>query len=421
MCVMLLYLALLLVASLVARALQTRWLAPAPMFGAYWAVCAALPVMLLSSVYVTETALAYVLVAVIVFTIGGAIAMAVPSRTSRDEKVVPPELHRAGFLRGFLVIGTLDVATFGGLLDTGNALSVARYAGDEGSHPLVPLLLAFAYTACMIAPFTFLGDTRRPWRKLAAAAPLLSVVLYSAVTTARLGMLIGGVLAVSGYIAMRLLRDGEVPCLSGRFLFSAALSACALAASFVAIAFVRVGRIDSAVIPVIAEKLNIYAFGYLPAFSQWLEIRRTEPSPLGWGTSSLAGAEFVTGIDRDSTRAYEDRVLIDEWGATTNIYTGFRNLLLDFSEPGALVLLAVFGFLLSSAYLAAKIDAKPVPAAFMVCGYSIILLSNTMLITTFTNVVAAMLLGIWAVWLGFKPKSAPSGIRRSLQSAGHTN
>lgn len=361
------------------------------------------------------------------------------TRTSRDEKVVPPELHRAGFLRGFLVIGTLgglaatvlalqthgfdlrDVATFGGLLDTGNALSVARYAGDEGSHPLVPLLLAFAYTACMIAPFTFLGDTRRPWRKLAAAAPLLSVVLYSAVTTARLGMLIGGVLAVSGYIAMRLLRDGEVPCLSGRFLFSAALSACALAASFVAIAFVRVGRIDSAVIPVIAEKLNIYAFGYLPAFSQWLEIRRTEPSPLGWGTSSLAGAEFVTGIDRDSTRAYEDRVLIDEWGATTNIYTGFRNLLLDFSEPGALVLLAVFGFLLSSAYLAAKIDAKPVPAAFMVCGYSIILLSNTMLITTFTNVVAAMLLGIWAVWLGFKPKSAPSGIRRSLQSAGHTN
>lgn len=80
---MLLYLALLLVASLVARALQTRWLAPAPMFGAYWAVCAALPVMLLSSVYVTETALAYVLVAVIVFTIGGAIAMAVPSSVVR--------------------------------------------------------------------------------------------------------------------------------------------------------------------------------------------------------------------------------------------------------------------------------------------------------------------------------------------------
>lgn len=401
------------------RMLQPRWLSPAPMFAIYWLVLSALPIYLLPGVQVTATALVYIVFAVVAFGLGSVSGTTAPAQYEPTTTNEPPILHRPRLLRTFVLLGTIagvlatafvlrtqglnlgSIMTLGGLLDTGNMLSTARYAG-EGSGPVVPLLLAFAYSASLAAPYTLLDRTRRRWRRLTSLGPFLGVLIYSAVTTERLGMLLGAVMTLSGFLGARLLRDGEMPKLTGRTLLGAGLSAAAVGGLFAAIAFVRAGRIDPTIVPVIREKLSIYAFGYLPAFSEWLAVHRVEPGPMGWGTASLAGMEFITGQQRDATRSYDERATIDVYGSTTNIYTGFRSLLMDFGEVGTLLVLGLVGFLVGRAYLAAKLRRSALGAAILTCAYTMVLLSMTLLVTTFTNVVAAMILAVWVVTLAFK-------------------
>lgn len=393
---------------LLARGVQGSWLAPAPAFVAYWGLATLAPLLLLERATVSMRAIIYVAVGAGLFALGATVATAGRRQLTR---LSAPTLKRDTALKALVHVGTLSglivaalairangfsisqVLSLQGLFSVGNAAAVSRYSGSGSGGPLSSLLLALAYSASLAAPFCRLGSKRLP--RLFVVRPLLAITVYSAFTTERLGLLLGVSLTAAGLLGSAVLRDGALPRVSAKRVVLGLFAAALVAIAFVAIAFVRVGEYSPDLAQRIEQKVEVYALGYLPAYSEWQDRYDSAgaSTPLGYGTASIAGMSYVTGQDRDATRAYDERAQITSDGVTTNVYTGWRNLILDFGLIGTPLVLGAWGFLSGRAYLAAR-RGSALGAGLMAASYAVMLMSNTMLVTTFSNVLVALLLGV---------------------------
>ncbi len=319
-----------------------------------------------------------------------------------------------GSISGLLAAGLMVSAngfqlshllTLQGLFDVGNLTSINRYSGAGTGSVISSSLLGLAYAASLTAPFAKL--LKRGLPRLFVLWPVMAVSVYSTVTTERLPLLLAASMSAAGFLAASLLRDGVFPKLSLRRSLTVLVAVSILATAFIAIAFVRVGGYDPYVKQKVEKKAYVYAFGYLPAFSAWLEEYQLsrDATALGYGTSSVAGMSILTGQSREGTRAYTERVTITSSGATTNIYTGFRNMLLDFGAAGGALVLFVWGFITGRSYRYARYRRSVVGAGIMASSYAVVLLSNTMLVTTFSNVTAALPLAVIILAMTFKVPS----------------
>jgi oligosaccharide repeat unit polymerase len=412
---------LLVMMAVIARWARERWLAPGPLFAGYWVIATVLPLMLLPGAIVLTTAVVYIIFAVSAFVLGYGLATMRPAVEGPQIVFADPVLTLPRLLRGVVIAGTAagvaaaffalrthglslsSVMSLDGILNTGNSLAVARYAFGNGSGGLTASLLSLTYAASIAAPFTLMEEPRPRRSRLLVGAPFLSILAFSTFTTERLPLLLCAAMTAAGYLAMRVLRDGEAPRVTPKAVVATVAGAALVASLFIGIAFVRVGRFDPAIRPAIQSKMSVYAYGYLPGFSQWLDAWRDETThqgesaPLGLGTSSLAGVEYLTGQARDETRSYGQYVIIAPGGAQTNIYTGFRNILLDFGEAFGIVVLLLFGFGMGRAYTATQRRRSALMAGLLACGLTIVFLMNTMIVTTFTNVCLGMALGLLTV------------------------
>lgn len=299
-----------------------------------------------------------------------------------------------------------DVLSLAGLLDTGNAISVARYAGSAGDS-LTPALAGLGYLAAAVAPFLIVTNAKR--KVVYIALPIVTGVLYASVTTARLGFLICFALTVGGLIAASTLRNGEVPRVRFRSLILGVVSVGLIATAFIGIAQVRVGNLSNEAVAATMNKQIVYELGGPPAFSTWYNwYSATSDQPLTWGAANIAGIEYLTGQDRAATRAYDEFVVIDDIGHTSNVYTAFRGLLLDFGTAGGVVVMFLLGGLFGLAYRK-TVNGSTAAASWMGYGYAMIALSSWLAITTFTNVLvvafAAPLILYWARMRGRKSTS----------------
>jgi oligosaccharide repeat unit polymerase len=301
--------------------------------------------------------------------------------------------------------GIGQVLSVEGLLSTGNTVTIARYSGERGSQ-LVSPLLAVGYAAALVSPFLRRGSVNWPL----VLAPACSSLAYAAVTTQRLGLLISVAFTAGGLIASNVLSDGQVPRMSRRAIAGVLVSAMALAVAFTGVAFIRVGRVDATTAETIFRKQQVYALGSLPAFSQWL--RRVDgpesgDAGLGWGTASVAGVEYITGQSRLAARAYDEFEVIDSRGASSNVYTIFRGIILDFGWAGGVLVIGLLGFAFGRVYRRVQWDRSAAWAGILGSGYATILLSNTMAVTSFSNVVLAMVIGVAALgWPTIRDRDA---------------
>jgi hypothetical protein len=81
----------------------------------------------------------------------------------------------------------------------------------------------------------------------------------------------------------------------------------------------------------------------MTVFSQWLTEYMREPFGPSLGKVTFAGPLELLGYSQRIPGLYETVVDLIA-GETSNIYTGFRPLIQDFTMPGALAILALVGF-----------------------------------------------------------------------------
>lgn len=281
--------------------------------------------------------------------------------------------------------GLTEILTLQGLADSANTLAVARYEGDAESLCIF-VFLGFGYVAALAAPFIRLTDSKRTilWAVLPAATSLA----YAAVSSARLGFLVACALTVGGSIACAVIRDGVPPQLKFKGIVTVTLVGAMLAAAFIGVGVLRTGRVDAEVVEVIMAKQASYTVGTAGAFSSWYAEYGTGINhQLGYGTATIAGMEYLTGQDRDATRAYGEFAVIDSTGRTSNVYTAFRGLILDFGIDGTLIFLGVSGIAFGRLYLSST-RGSIVGSSLLGFAYASILFSGWLATTTFTNILA---------------------------------
>jgi hypothetical protein len=94
---------------------------------------------------------------------------------------------------------------------------------------------------------------------------------------------------------------------------------------------------------VVLLKLVTSAFGHMTILSQWLAEYWHQPLDPSLGKITFAGPLEMLGISQRMPGLFDSFIELVA-GETSNIYTGFRPLIQDYTIPGALVALAAVGF-----------------------------------------------------------------------------
>lgn len=411
---------ILLILAFLLRAWAGSWLHPSAFMSAYWCLALTFPLLFAQDFPYSFEALAFIVLGVASFTLGGITGSITPiSRRSKQPntgfsttriRLVCIVGSLAGLLASWVTasgagVNLSAVLSLSGLFATGNNLAVIRY--ETSSLPyeqLAAALLAVAYAACICAPFL---AAHAAHNSLYRTAPFLGLLSYSVVSTARLPILIAGALLLSGAMAKKV-HDTRGPAkLRTSAILKGVAALLVIAILFSVIAFIRVGGISQDIRPVITAKLQVYAMGYLSGYSQWFDQSSEDASPstaLGLGAGTIAGLGAVTGGDRNDARAYGDFESLNA-GSVTNIYTIFRGLVTDFGRSGAILFLFFMGIAMSRCYEWSKNLQRLRSTLTLAIGYGVMALSNTMSITSFTNVCIGILLAYFVLCFRHTPAS----------------
>jgi hypothetical protein len=138
--------------AVLARILDGRWLRPAPAFAGYWLVAGTAPLVLFDTRHTTVRALVYLAAGAALFCLGALVGTGPEPGRARPPTLVVNR-HRLALACGLgaltgLAATLLSIRSAGlswrailtvhGLLDTGNALAIDRYAGTPTARAPCP-------------------------------------------------------------------------------------------------------------------------------------------------------------------------------------------------------------------------------------------------------------------------------------------
>ena len=336
------------------------WLHPAALFTMWWSFAAILPIVIAPDEPVSPWAVIWIIVASITVSIG-AIAGNGGLKTRRSAS--PPQ---AGVLEqqllGWPMLASLvlglgssvafalssgvvlaDLTNLSRLVVVSNQMYVARYAEVGAAAP--PLssraLLPFVYLAPVLGGMVFVLLRKWYW-KSSALLTMLPAVAVTVLQTTKAAVLFGASLWLCSYFATRL-RVGNLKVFTRRHLVVAAVLGVVVTVFFFAVGLARLASTDTSLASLVRVKLVTAAFGHMSVFSQWLDEYWHQLFTPTLGAYTFAGPLELLGFQQRVPGIFGSVVELIA-GESSNIYTGFRPLIQDFSIPGALAILGILGF-----------------------------------------------------------------------------
>jgi len=324
---------------------------PGAYFGIVWAA-ATLPAIVLAPFAVTDAAVlviaAFVLSATVGSMVGESIARAWPSAGER------PHVALEGIAATCSAIGGIGglLAAAGYLAGSGYSLSeltraeswlaiaaqysVARYQEGFVEPLAVRVFLAANYAGALFGGLVLAGARTR-LQTAAASLPILASVLVTLITTAKGAMLTSILLTASAGLAGRAWLFGRE---RWRFKAGIALTAVVLALATVGSLGLRYGSAEADLAATIADKLGGYFVGHVAAFSAWLQWDGVWDGDSAWGLNTFAGLSELFGLTTRVAGIYRE-IALNSVASESNVFTAFRGLILDFSFPGAIAVIAL--------------------------------------------------------------------------------
>jgi oligosaccharide repeat unit polymerase len=163
-------------------------------------------------------------------------------------------------------------------------------------------------------------------------------------------------------------------------------------------ALLRVGNLDSNLD--ISSKTTNYFIGFLPAFSEWIEefIVNYGKEDLTLGAYTFAGIYELLGFGVRQQGLIQEFVSYgDSVGGTTNIYTVFRFLIMDYGLFGSLFLTLSLGFTMPLIYFHASTGHR-FSIVLLAIFYASSLWSHTASIFVYnTNVLSLIIYAIYVL------------------------
>ena len=402
----------LLILTVLGRALLGSWLAPGVFFALYWVAGLLLPILLSPSDAVGIGPLLWLegaVVAVFVGALAGGGSRAIPLPAGRGRHA--GELHVAFFVWATVACTVLGLGagvlalvsagyTVGALFSPDNlvaaahVLSLARYSVLYRPPASSQALLVFAYAGPLFGGVVAAIKCRRSHAWIAAAS-LLPAVLITGTQTTKGSTFLAIVLWLSAYLATRL-AFGRRELFTRRHMSVGVWAIGIVVVLFLASGLARLGstnllRVELEVLPSMKDA----AVGYLPAFSHWFQGAGFDLHEPALGAYTFAGVFEALGVRARLGGLFTDFVTLSS-GGTTNIYSLFRLLIEDFTPPGALVLLILFGAVAGMVYdrvARGSVTALPLMVAF----YATAIFSSISSLWAYNSILAA--LGVFSVGL----------------------
>lgn len=351
-----------------ARALTGSWLHPAALFAMWWCFAGILPLVLAPYDPVSAGAMAWVIAASLAVAAGAVIGnggFKTRLRTYYFEPT-PVELQ---FLCAVVLVSTVlgilssiffatgsgvalrDMLDIQRLVVVSNQLYAARYVEPDAVAVAPPrlsqALLPFVYIAPTVGGVLFVIHKKWIW-KFVAIASLVPAVAVTVLQTTKAAVLFSVSLWFSAYLASRL-RLGKTGLFTKAHMLVGLVLGTLATVFFFAVGLARLASTDTALLDVVRVKLVTAAFGHMTVFSQWLsEYWNSQFNPT-LGEFTFAGPREILGIHERVPGVFGTVVDLIA-GETSNIFTGFRPLIQDFTMPGALGILALLGFVAGVAY-----------------------------------------------------------------------
>jgi len=385
-CLALVFSLLILGQAYLVRRYVGTWLFPACIFGLFWFGYTFVPLAVLFWVPVQPYAIAFLFLCTVAFSMG---SLVFDWKTAFERNKRKGEtaalVYGSPFLKGVFYLSTLASLIFLALnlfaqgfslhdlffdlYASAAAYANLRFSEDLNGNIVERLSIVFAYLGAILGGFLFPSMPKKTGRWLVVVLSCLPSILVAVTQSAKWHLFLCIVFFYAGLLVyrasagtLRLFYKDRIKSLT---LYMAILIA------IVTVSFLGRGlyTIDDSgeLFKKLVEYFSSYAFGHIYAFSDWFAFFIGKHSELVYPNESathgfytftvlfkLMGSDKVLPIGMfDDYYSYGDLL-------TTNIYTMFRGLILDFGFIGSVLFTLATGLLLHMAFHSMLRNKRPV-------------------------------------------------------------
>jgi len=350
--------------SLILRTIYKSWFAPGAFFTLSWCLFILIPLIFASEFTVYLFGLWVITAIVVAFAVGSLLAfnkelllMYKSHQTSNElshnrsliyySTIVMTSLACLGvilLLRFSISKFQLDYSLFS-LLILPSSITAERF-NQILIYPIyLKFFLYFLFPASLIAGFGFMFAKRKAHYFL-FLSPLFVAVLKGTLETTRSTILLSVILWLAGFVGGRVIsRDNLQRLIDKKMFIFVSFAGMLFLGLFIGLQWIRDAGGDL-FFSFIIERVKLYFFGYLSAFTIWMEnIQHVDVS---LGMTTLAGPFNILGLINRELGFYSHTLV--HKATYTNIYTALRGLIHDFSIIGSLIVCAVAGYISTIAY-----------------------------------------------------------------------
>ena len=374
----------ILLNAFVMRRLIGRWLFPATIYALFWFGYTFLPVAGLFGTPINPVAIEYLFLTTVCFSLG---SLLLPSwRTAlrlNDRKGDVGEAYATPFMWMVfassallaLLCFAINMRVQGFTLEQvifESIQTAAMYSSRRGNSDLEANIYAkagmvLAYLAASTGGLLFgSASTRR--RSVVgitgAFLPAIAALLFESnkgLLFQFIALFWGGVLVTRVHRKTLYVADGAD--------LRNALIVVAIVVPLTIVSFLSRGLygVDSSVlVEQLPRYFASYAFGHAYAFSDWFSFHVGMPAsqtyavePTGFGFYTMAPLHRLLGSTREFPPGVYEEVFSTGTLITTNIYSMFRGLIIDFGIAGSLVYMFVTGYLIHLAFHTLLVSRRP--------------------------------------------------------------
>ncbi len=213
------------------------------------------------------------------------------------------------------------------------------------AYPIyLKFFLYFLFPASLVAGIGYSLTNRK--LHFLYLSPLFVAVLKGTLETTRSTILLSVILWMAGFAGGRVITRNRLHRLVEKKLFIfITLFGILFIFLFIALQWLREAG-GEILFLVMVKRIKLYFFGYLSAFTIWIE--NIQASSLTLGMTTFAGPFNALGLIDRELGFYSHTFIHD--GSYTNVYTALRGLIRDYSIIGSIIVCMVAGFLSTISY-----------------------------------------------------------------------
>ena len=381
---------------------KISFFAPALLYGLFWFFISLLAVLNYSIFPIHPLTLIYVISSFLMLLVAHIL---LNSKSNLSKLSINPQrsynlywnklIVIMGFFFGIFAIITIIIAhgfDFSDLFSPSKIILLSNEAyaskvrGDFSMPILYSLLIPIFYASSIFGGIYYANDLKS---KRISFLPFLIGIIIMLVETTKAPFLYTLILWIGGYFSFKVY-EGRSDLLSKNFKSLITRFLLAIILLFIISKINRYNLLESTnntgILSIILLKFQIYFFGGLSAFSEWIcNVYDLNVSGIGFGRYTFGFFDKERGV-------FSDVMKFDN-NYQTNIYTYFRHIITDFGIIGSLFFHLFIGILLSIIYRLVQ-SGKRLFIPILTISYVFIMWSFIISIIIYKTILAATLISI---------------------------